>query len=272
MSSLKFPEKQVLERIFDRHGYVLDFSNRTFEEFFKDHDIQIYEEKYASKGNSKMNRLRTFWEIEPDNIVGNVLESLLEYAIGLGEVDNQYREKAEKIISRLKGENAKEETEPTTEKDFLKQNFEGINWQNLSLDILLQPVIEQRIKEIHKALENNLPLSVIFLSGSTLEGLLLDLATKHTSSFRNAESSPKYKENKVKSIEKWSLNSLIDVAHEIGFLSLDVKKYSHSLRDFRNYIHPREQALNQFNPDIHTAKISFQVLRAAIAQISKKKR
>ena len=31
---------------------------------------------------------------------------------------------------------------------------------------------------------------------------------------------------------------LIDVGCEVGVLKLDIKKFSHGLRDFRNYIHP----------------------------------
>ena len=56
---------------------------------------------------------------------------------------------------------------------------------------------------------------------------------------------------------------------ELGFLKEDVKKFSHALRDFRNYIHPYQQAASGFNPDIHTAKICWQVLKAAIFQLSK---
>jgi hypothetical protein len=52
-------------------------------------------------------------------------------------------------------------------------------------------------------------------------------------------------------------------------LGLDVKKFSHALRDFRNYIHPYEQMASRFNPDAHTAQICFQVLRAAISALSK---
>ncbi len=45
MANLKFSEKQLFEKLFDRGGYVLDFSNRTFEEFFKDFNIEIFSEK-----------------------------------------------------------------------------------------------------------------------------------------------------------------------------------------------------------------------------------
>jgi hypothetical protein len=61
---------------------------------------------------------------------------------------------------------------------------------------------------------------------------------------------------------------LIDVAYELELIGLDIKKYANSLRDFRNYIHPYQQMCEKFSPDNHTAKISLQVLLAAIAELS----
>ena len=108
---------------------------------------------------------------------------------------------------------------------------------------------------------------MVFLCGSTLEGLLQDLASKNARKFNQAKSSSKDKNQKVKQFHEWTLEALINTAHELKLLSLDVKKYSHSLKEFRNFIHPREQALHKFNPDVHTAKISWQVLKAAIANL-----
>ena len=123
-----------------------------------------------------------------------------------------------------------------------------------------------RLKE---GLKQKTPLSVVLLCGSTLEGILLGFAIGDVQSFNQATSSPKHKQTgKVLQLQEWSLNSLIDVAHELKLIDLDVKKHSHSLRDFRNYIHPFEQMSAGFSPTEHTAKISFQVLKAAIAQLS----
>lgn len=66
------------------------------------------------------------------------------------------------------------------------------------------------------------------------------------------------------------MSNFIDVSYEVGFLKEDVKKFSHSLRDFRNYIHPYQQMSIGFQPDEHTAKICFQVLKAALYQIIQK--
>lgn len=62
---------------------------------------------------------------------------------------------------------------------------------------------------------------------------------------------------------------ITDVAYEIGMFKPDVKKFSHDVRDFRNYIHPYQQMTERFEPDKHTAVICFQVLKAAIFQLGK---
>ena len=115
------------------------------------------------------------------------------------------------------------------------------------------------------------PMAVIFLSGSSLEGILLGIALKYPKEFNQSKSSPKEKEGKVKPFHEWTLNNFIDTAHEVGLIKEDVKKFSHSLRDFRNYIHPYEQVSAKFNPDDHTAKICWQVLKAAVYQLSNNK-
>ena len=73
---------------------------------------------------------------------------------------------------------------------------------------------------------------------------------------------------KVRQFQEWTLANFIDVASDVGILKLDVKKFSHGLRDFRNYIHPYQQMISGFTPDEHTAKVCFQVLKAALASVA----
>lgn len=273
MANLKPVEKKYFEDIFGMgSGYVLDYTNTTFAELFRDVvGINIYDDKYAFNGDSKAKRLRAFWELESDEIVGKVLEELLEIwkydqeKVGK-TVDHNIYKKGLKIVYRLLGKQYDDDV--TKEEDFLKRDFE-INLSQLNLTSGLSDIIEQRITEIQICLKNNASLAVIFLCGSVLEGLLLDFATKYPQKFNTSRSAPKNKEGKIKKIHEWILNDLINVAHEIGFLGLDVKKHSHSMRDFRNYIHPYQQMVSKFTPDRHTAQISWQVLQAAIADLSK---
>lgn len=272
MSTLKTHEKVVFEKLFDRSGYVLNFTDATYAAFFREHGIAIDAQKYLFNGQSKMKRLRAFWEVEPDAVTGNVLAALLEYAEALEPLADDDKQKAQKIIGRLLGKSFVEKNKGHTEKDFLQQNFSKIDWLRVEIDPALQAVIEQRVNEIYKTLEADAPLATIFLCGSTLEGLLMDSAARHIARFNLAGSAPRDKAGKVRPLHEWTLDSLINVAHEVGLLSLDVKKFGHVLRDFRNYIHPRQQAVQNFVPDQHTAKISWQVLQAAIAGLSGKRK
>ena len=271
MSSLKSHEKVILEKIFDKGGYVLDFSDRTYSEFFREHGVNIDQEKYRFNGTSKMKRLRAFWEIEEDNLVGKVLDALLIYACTVGEVKQEQQNGARTIVDQLLDKNEDIGKEVKTEKDFLKQEFKHVNLQKLNLDTQFFSIINQRIEEIQNSLDAQIPLATVFLCGSTLEGLLLDVATKNIERFNRSETAPKDKEGKIKKIQDWTLDNLINTSHEVGFLSLDIKKHSHSLKSFRNYIHPREQAVQNFKPDMHTAKISWQVLQAALADLTKER-
>jgi hypothetical protein len=112
------------------------------------------------------------------------------------------------------------------------------------------------------------PLAAIFLCGSTLEGILLGIACRKPREFNGSALSPKDKAGKPRQFHDWNLNDFINVARDLNLVGEDVKKFSHGLRDFRNYIHPYQQMTSSFNPDEHTAKICWQVLRAAIAQLS----
>ena len=61
-------------------GYVLDFSNRSFQAFIATcTGIDVYDEKYNYYSGSKANRLRAFWKEGSNYIVGKLLLDLLEY-------------------------------------------------------------------------------------------------------------------------------------------------------------------------------------------------
>jgi len=166
-------------------------------------------------------------------------------------------------------EHLKEVKQEIKEDDFLKKEFSEISLDKLNLDSVITETLSQRLEEIKKCLASKAPLSVIFLSGSSLEGILLGIASKYPKEFNQTKAAPKDKEGKTLQFHQWTLSNFIDTAFEVGLLREDVKKFSHSLRDFRNYIHPYEQVSARFNPDVHTAKISWQVLKAAIFQLSK---
>jgi hypothetical protein len=154
-----------------------------------------------------------------------------------------------------------------SENEFLSREFTNISTQGLGLEGTVADVLEHRIREIEKCFLASSPLAVILMAGSTLEGILLGIAIRFPRQFNSAKSSPRDGSGKVKKFQDWSLSSFIDVARELGLVQHDTHKFSHSLRDFRNYIHPFEQMASGFAPREHTAKLCLQVLRAAIHEM-----
>lgn len=155
-----------------------------------------------------------------------------------------------------------------SEDDFLKREFADVSVAKVGLEGPVSDILQQRIREIERCFPAGAYLSVILLAGSTLEGLLLGLAVKFPKQFNSSKSSSKDTSGKVKPFQDWTLSTFIDVARDIGLIQYDTHKFSHSLRDFRNYIHPFQQMSSGFSPREHTAKICLQVLNAAIYEIT----
>ena len=78
MSDLSAIEKRKLEKALAMgDGYVLNFSNTTFAEYFLDVvGIDIYDDKYHRGSGSKANRMRAFWEKEGNYLVWKVLDPI----------------------------------------------------------------------------------------------------------------------------------------------------------------------------------------------------
>lgn len=79
MSSLTPIEKSKLERLLDMSGgYVLNFSDADIGSFFDTFNVDIHSRKYMANGGSKAKKLREFWRLEDDHIVGETLKAMIE--------------------------------------------------------------------------------------------------------------------------------------------------------------------------------------------------
>lgn len=117
MADLKRSEIRAIENAmaFPRGaGYVLDFSDRTFDEYFKDEfGVEIYSERFSDRGTSKRNRLLAYLLQADNSSALKVLRSLWDLREGLlseleGLLGMQDAAKDSvpfrKVIERLQGE------------------------------------------------------------------------------------------------------------------------------------------------------------------------
>lgn len=272
MPNLNTIEQRILEDYLQMGGgYVLDFTNHTFQQAMLDFcGVDIYADTYAAFGDSKAKRLRCFFSKGSNAQILKTISGLLDYAKAcIPDRDQSVEAAIGKIIKRLGG--AVETPVPSSEQDFLDKEFPEVDFSALSLEPSFVNILESRWKEVGCCMSAKAYLSAVIMTGSLLEAVLLGLASSNPSVFNQAKSTPRNEKNgKPKQFHEWNLASLIDVAFETEWIDLDVKKHSHSLRDFRNYIHPFEQKVSGFQPSKETLAIATQVFRAAIAQIKRK--
>lgn len=126
MSDLTAIDKIRLERLFGmKSGYVLDFSDRTFQSFILDSTrIDVFSEEYGQC--SKANRLRTFWNRENNYNTAILTKALLEnwktIQKDISTEDNNLYEECLKIADKLLRETSVENLDAiqasTDTKDF----------------------------------------------------------------------------------------------------------------------------------------------------------
>jgi hypothetical protein len=256
-----------------RTGYVLDFTNATFQDFILTSVGIDVDEKYPD--GSKAVRLRSFWQSESDLTVATLMAEMLDrwrtnqlMNSGPSSADQQIYKEA---IAELKALIPDDQAPTADEIAFLDKDLGNIELSAVPVPLTFQEVIKHRRDEIALCLKAKAPLGVIFLCGSTLEGLLFAVAESNPKQFNQATAAP-VKDGKVKPFGEWTLNNLIAVSRELGLIGEDVLKHADAVRDFRNYIHPRQQIRENFTPRMFTAEMADKVLQAAIADLARRGR
>jgi hypothetical protein len=144
---------------------------------------------------------------------------------------------------------------------------------NLALEPGLGEILADRWVQAQKCLNTGAHLAAIIIMGSMLEGMLLAVLQRFPKEGNQCRLAPQdLRTGKVRCFAEWTLADMINVAHDVGWIGLDVKKFSHALRDFRNLIHPYQQMAVKTFPDQDTCEISWLVVQAAANDLAKKLR
>jgi uncharacterized protein (TIGR02391 family) len=147
MANLTTIEKTILEKLFQMGGgYVLNFSDRTMEEFFRDDvGINIYSQKYNYGSGSKANRMRGLWLKADDKTVGKSISKLLEYIesqiligdLNKGDFPDDRMNAAKNVADKLLGKKI------VTEESISKATF-----RNGNINIELQKDIFDHVQKL----------------------------------------------------------------------------------------------------------------------------
>jgi hypothetical protein len=218
--------------------------------------------------------MRSFWDLEDNDQVALLISDLLKYIGNEILLENlEMRDFPDRLVIKA-GEIADELSEDASnsydqeDAEFLNKEFSDMKKRIKNINEDTYQVIDQRIKEAQKCIENDCPLAAIFLIASTLEGILLEEAESNSQVIMSSDKVPRDKQDKIIQLDKWTLNNLIVVCTDVDMLSKNSSYYGGRLRGVRNFIHPREQLRQNFNPNLHLAKISLQVLRSCLDDIN----
>lgn len=261
--------KALLEDLLSMSGgYVLDFTNASFADFVEG---CIGFDPYQRYEGSKASILRQIWTREPFSDVARLNLDLIERWRVIQLRTDSEPSKYEQHILDTVVPIFESSNRPTLSADaiaFLDEDFGDIDLAALPTSLTTAKIVAARLAEIERCLLAEAPLAVIFLVGSTLEGLLAEVAQSHPAKFLSSPRAPRVKGN-VKPIDAWTLGELIIVSQAVGVLSPDVSKHADQVRNFRNYIHPRQQLKEGFEPRIETARIAQHVLLAALKDLER---
>lgn len=131
-------------------------------------------------------------------------------------------------------------------------------------DASLRKVVERDYVETQKVFVAQCWKSVIILSGSAIEAILLDLLLANDAKARASAKAPKKPD-----IRAWDLADLIKVSVDLKLVTGAVEKLSDPVREYRNLVHPGNEIRTGLTFGGGEARIALEVLNILHRDLSK---
>lgn len=221
MADLTYIERANIEKFLGmKSGYVMDFSDRTFQEFVGEAvGLEIDDKKYHYASNSKANRLRQFIKVESNYIFGKLLSAFCDYwlsKVHTGGIDpigdeSLYKE-CLKIAEKLKQESIVEYI------DAIQPNIDDRDFKLLA-------------KSIRDSIEKNEPEAAIDRLHTFTFRYLHELCDKHQINYDKSDS--------LNAVFGKYVKFLVDNKHIESAMAEKILKYSinviEAFNDIRGY-------------------------------------
>jgi hypothetical protein len=176
--------------------------------------------------------------------------------------------KRDLLIEKYRRDNLQDKKEPLPQSN---QN-ESITPSSFNFIIIkeLIPILQRDYLEISKCMEVACWKAAIILSISAIEGILYDLLKQNQEQALKSKQAQRDKDDKrVLPLEDWHLSYLINVAFDLGFVTDSFKKLSHTIKEFRNLVHPMNEITGSYTIGEHEAKVAFSVLNMLVSSRKK---
>ncbi len=142
-------------------------------------------------------------------------------------------------------------------------------FNSLAHDSRMQAILVRRWHEIQACLAAGANMAAIVMMGGILESLLLARinASANLAGVFTAKSAPKDKTKKTLKLAEWKLRDMIEVGHEVGWITKSAKDVGNVLRDFRNYIHPHKEHSDNITINKDDAHMFWEVTKTLCRQV-----
>lgn len=128
--------------------------------------------------------------------------------------------------------------------------------------------LRYRWEEASRCIQARAWLAASTLYGSIVEAVLVDALSRNKEVAFRSPKAPRDKSGVITKVEKWRLETLLDVACDLGWIDMSLGRYGHALRDLRNQIHASKQLQERSNPNERLVEISRLVTSHLIEAIA----
>jgi hypothetical protein len=142
-------------------------------------------------------------------------------------------------------------------------------FSSLTSDVAMQSILSRRWDEVQACIGVGANLAATVMMGGLLETLLLARinVVGNKAPLFTAKHAPKDKTGKTLALADWKLLAMVEVAHEVGWITKSTKDVGNVLRDFRNYIHPHKEHTDGVRIDADDVRMFWEVCKTISRQI-----
>ena len=143
------------------------------------------------------------------------------------------------------------------------------NFAPLAADPAMQAILGRRWDEVHRCIAGKAFLAATVMMGGLLETLLLARinVSPDTAKVFTAGKAPRDKHGKTLGVGDWKLINMVEVAHELTWITKSAKDVGNVLREFRNYIHPHKEHTDGISIVDEDARMFWEVTKAITRQV-----
>lgn len=144
------------------------------------------------------------------------------------------------------------------------------DFAKLTADPAMRDILNRRWAEIQNCISADANLAATVMMGGLIESLLLARinAMNDQSAAFKANTAPRDKKTgNPCSLRDWTLVHMVEVAHELVWITKSAKDVGNVLRDFRNYIHPHKEHTDGVLITNDDARMFWEVCKSISRQV-----